>query len=216
MKTLSTLALSALLAMAISSPANAITVTLDFEGATSFAPVGDLYNGAGSDNYGLRFSGEALALANDGTGPGPNGEFFSNAPTPGTVMFATGAPALLRTMAFGDSLINQISFYYSSATAALGAVQIFSSDDGSGVALASADLSANSGAACTGPYCHWDQVMLNFVGDAHSISFGNFDSAAFDNISVTVTAVPEPSMLMLLLVSAGGLFATARRRTRGG
>ena len=214
MKTLSALALSALLAMAAPSFANTLTVTLDFEGATSFAPVGDLYNGAGSANYGLKFSGEALALANDGTGPGPNGEFFSNAPSPGTVMFATGAPAVLRTTMFGESLINQISFYYSSATAALGAVQVFSSFDGTGIALASADLSANSTLGCTGPYCHWDQVMLSFVGDAHSIRFGNFDSAAFDNI--TVTAVPEPSMILLLLASAGGLIATARRRPRGG
>ena len=209
MKTLSTLALSALLAIASPSFANTLTVTLDFEGATSFAPVGDLYNGAGSANYGLRFSGEALALSNDLLGP-----YFSNAPTPGTVMFATGAPAVLRTTAFGESLINQISFYYSSATAALGAVQVFSSYDGTGIALASADLSANSDLGCTGPYCRWDQVMLSFVGDAHSIGFGNFDSAAFDNI--TVTAVPEPSMIMLLLASAGGLFATARRRPRGG
>ena len=209
MKTLPTLALSALLAMAAPSFANTLTVTLDFEGATSFAPVGDLYNGAGSANYGLKFSGEALALSNDALGP-----YFSNAPTPGTVMFATGAPAVLRTTAFGESLINQISFYYSSATAALGAVQVFSSYDGTGVALASADLSANSELGCTGPYCRWDQVTLNFVGDAHSIGFGNFDSAAFDNI--TVTAVPEPSMILLLLASAGGLFATARRRSRGG
>ena len=209
MKTLSTLALSALLAIASPSFANTLTVTLDFEGATSFAPVGDLYNGAGSANYGLRFSGEALALSNDLLGP-----YFSNAPTPGTVMFATGAPAVLRTTAFGESLINQISFYYSSATAALGAVQVFSSYDGTGIALASADLSANSDLGCTGPYCRWDQVMLSFVGNAHSIGFGNFDSAAFDNI--TVTAVPEPSMILLLLASAGGLFATARRRSRGG
>jgi hypothetical protein len=37
-------------------------------------------------NYGITFSSSAVTLANDGLGNGPNGEYFSNAPSGNVVM----------------------------------------------------------------------------------------------------------------------------------
>ena len=208
MKFSPTIAFTALLVAAL--PSFAVPVTLTFEGATSFSPIANFYSGGGGTNYHLAFSAPAVALVNDGTGPGPSGEFFSNAPSPGTVMFAPDAPAFV-SVTDGLRLLNQISFYYSSLEASASAVQIYSGLNGSGTVLASANLLANSQSGCApAPYCHWDKLTLNFSGIARSVGFSNIGFAAFDDIALNV--VPEPTTALLAMVGVVGLFASSRRK----
>jgi hypothetical protein len=190
------------------APAFAATVTLDFEGANSFASINNFYNGgtdsagASGPNYGISFGGDALALSNDALGP-----YYSNAPTPGTIMTAVGGAASLNApTGFGGTA----SFYYSSSDNA--SVSIYSGLNGSGTLLGSFALAANSQNGCADtPFCHWDLASLNFSGIAQSIQFGSAANlAGFDN--VTVSTVPLPAAGWLLLSALGGLGVVARRK----
>ncbi len=190
-------------------------ITLDFEGATSFASVADYYNGgtdgAGASfdaNFGVSFAGDALALSNDGTGSGANGEFFTHAPSAGTVLAPVGADAALnRSVGF----INTASFYYSSSQVA--SVSLFSGLNGTGTLLGSFNLLANATLGCSdSAFCHWDLASLAFNGVAQSIQFGSAAGVAgFDN--VTITPVPVPAAIWLMLSGLSGLGVWSRRKS---
>jgi hypothetical protein len=194
---------------AFSSP-----ITLDFEGVTSFSSVDNYYNGgtdtagASGANVGVSFGGDALALSNDGTGSGPNGEFFTHAPTPVTVMAAVGADAALN-FATG---FTSASFFYSSIEAR--SVGVFSGLNGTGSLLGSFDLLANAQNGCSdSAYCFWQFASLNFNGVAQSIQFGSAANVAgFDN--VTVAPVPLPAALWLMVSGLAGL-GVFRRKQNG-
>lgn len=210
MKQLVALAAGALLA----SLANANTAVLvDFETPTSFAFVEAHYNG-GTDsallagaNLGVSFTVDAMALQNDALGP-----YFSNAPSPLGVMAPVGPDA---TMNVAAGFTGAVGFSYSLAGTGflLQGVNVYSGLNGTGALLASFNLAPNNAfAACTTPaYCRFDQVSSSFFGTAKSMRFGNAANlAAFDNISIT--AVPEPTTLLLMSL---GLGAVALRRRRG-
>jgi hypothetical protein len=200
--------ISALVATGLlSSPAFAEVVTLDFEGATSFGYVTHYYNGgtdtggAAGPNYGISFGLDAMALANDELGP-----YHENAPSPGTVLAATGA---VSTMNVANGFAGTASFYYS-ATAAT-SVRVFSEVDGGGSLLGTFNLAATPG-GCTvaSAFCLWELTSLEFAGTAKSLMFGDAAGvAAFDN--VTVNAVPLPAAGWLLLSAMGG-FGVWRRK----
>jgi hypothetical protein len=205
-KQLTGLALVAVLPFA----AQAQDITLTFEGASSFASINDFYNGgtdgegASGPNYGISFSADALALKNDELGP-----YFSNAPTPETIMFAPSAAAVMNVAA---GFTGQLDFWYASESSALNLVTIWSGLDATGTLLASASLFGNATIGCTdSPYCRFDLTSVQFAGIGQSVSFGSNDgTVAYDNISLT--AVPEPGTVAMLLAGLGVVGQVARRR----
>jgi hypothetical protein len=197
MKSLHLAALSATLLASLPALANT-SLVLDFEGVESFAPVGDFYPG-------ISFSDAALGLKNDELAT-----YFSNAPTPGTVMFATDASAV---MSVAQGFTGEVSFYYSAASSALDVATIYSGLNGSGSALGSFSLSQNAqlGGCTDSAFCNWQRISLTFNGLAHSISFGgNAGNVAFDNVAIT--AVPEPGSALLMALGGVALLIGARRR----
>jgi len=190
------------------APAFSASVTLDFEGASSFQSIDGFYNGgvdgggASGANYGVLFGGDSLGLSNDELGP-----YFSNAPTPGSIMTAVGLDAAMNV---ASGFAGTASFFYSSTEATT--VGIFSGLNGTGDLLGTFSLLANSGNGCDGPLCHWDQASVNFTGLARSIQFGNAAGVAgFDNVSVA--PVPLPAAIWLLGSSLLGLAGIRRRKS---
>jgi hypothetical protein len=213
---------TAALVLATTSTAWADTpVTIDFEAATSFASVGSLYA-----TTGVTFSSSAIALANDGTGSGVNGAFFTNAITPGTsdpfagtVMFVnpTDLTAVMNVAPVSGytGFVSAVSFDYANAMDAFNLVQVYAGLNGTGQRLAKISLSENQiDSGCTSSaYCNWQRVTLTFSGTAQSVVFAsNSGGIAYDNIRIT--AVPELDTFVML---AAGLAAMAfiKRRQQG-
>lgn len=205
---------AAALAFFAATPAFALTTTtftLDFEGAPGYVnPIGEFYNG-GTDslghtgpNFGVSFTDAAVGLSNDALGP-----YYSNAPTPLTVLYAADASAVLNV---ASGFVERLKFAYSASQTTLDAVNIYSGLNATGTLLASASLFGNAQIDCTNsPYCRFTLTSVKFAGVGKSISFGgNAPNVLFDNITITAV-VPEPSTYLLM---AAGLFAlvVAKRR----
>ncbi len=206
---------TAALVLAVTTSAWADTAaTLDFEGATGYAnAIGAFYNG-GTDslgnsgaNLGVSFTDAALGLSNDSSF-----SYYSNAPTSGSVMFAYDATA---TMNVASGFTGQLTFWYASNAAVLDAVNIYSGLNSTGTLLASASLFGNASLACSDTdFCRFDLTSVKFAGVAHSVNFGgNALNVAYDNIGLTISAVPEPETYVLL---TAGLLAVAFIKRRQG
>jgi hypothetical protein len=188
------------------TPAFANSVTIDFEGVGSFSSVDGYYNG-GTDssggsgtNVGIYFGLDALGLSNDAAGT-----YFSNAPSPGTVMAPVGLDAALSSLPG----FTQASLYYSSNADTY--VSVFSGLNGTGDLLGTTSLLANAMNDCSdSPFCSWGLATLDFTGIAHSIQFGSAANAAgFDNVNISV---PEPSTAWLWMTAIVGFGVFARRK----
>ena len=197
---------SAILASSVS--AMAAPTTIDFEGTGSFSSISDFYNGgtdgAGNSgtNYGVVFTPSAQSLANDELGT-----YFSNAPTPGSVMFVSDGTAFLNA---AQGFYGAVSLYYSSTVEALNAINIYSGLNGTGSVLGSFNLGANAQNGCSDTaYCHFDNVSVAFAGTGQSIGFSN-TQAAYDNVSIT--PVPEPTGYALMALGLVAVGFVARRR----
>jgi hypothetical protein len=197
---------SAILASSVS--AMAAPTTIDFEGTGSFSSISDFYNGGidgvgnSGTNYGVAFSASAQSLANDELGP-----YFSNAPTPGSVMFVSDGTAFLNA---AQGFYGAVSLYYSSTVEALNAINIYSGLNGTGSVLGSFNLGANAQNGCSDTaYCHFDNVSVAFAGTGQSIGFSN-TQAAYDNVSIT--PVPEPTGYALMALGLVAVGFVARRR----
>lgn len=188
------------------TPAFSALVTVDFEGATSFSAVDNYYSGGAGPNYGISFSPSALALSNDGSGPGtPDGRFYSGAPTNGTVFFAPDSPAIANV---NSGFVGTVDFYYSSKSTST-TVSVFDGFNGTGSLLGSVTLTPNADADEV--YDTWSLASVNFLGAGRSIVFGdNAGQIAYDN--VTVNAVPLPAALLLFPFGAAALGAAGRRK----
>lgn len=207
--------ISALVAGLLSAaPSFANSVTLDFEGATSYGSINNFYNGgtdlpstnvtpASGVNYGISFGLDALALSNDELGP-----YFSNAPTPGTVLSVVGGDAAMNSL---SGFTGQVSFSYSSSAETT--VGVYSGLNGTGTLLDSFTLTANATNGCSDTsFCHWDLTTLNLGSSvAQSIQFANIAGvAAVDNVSVN--AVPLPAAAWMLVSALGSLGVVRRKR----
>ena len=209
MKFFKTIATLALIAAAI--PAVAAQTTIDFEGTGSFGSVLDFYNGGldgsgnSGTNYGISFTASAVSLSNDALN-----NYFSNAPSAGTVMFAPDSPAYLNAT---DGFTGSVSLYYSSAVAAPNSVNIFSGLNGTGNLLGSFSLNMNAQTGCTETgFCNFEQSTVTFSGTGKSISFdGAAGLTAFDNVAIT--PVPEPTTYALMMLGLAGIGMVARRRS---
>ena len=203
-------AASALVApMLAVSPASAQVVLVTFETPTSFQSIDTHYAGgtdlagvAGVD-LGVSFSGDALAVRNDAAGP-----YFSNAPSPIGVMAPVGPDAFMNVPVGFTGL----SFFYSSSAVVVDGVKVWSGLGGTGTVLASLSLLNNAQTGCSSaPYCRFDSLSTTFTGVALSVSYGDAAGVAgFDNVSVT--AVPEPTSLVLMALGLAGVAGVAARR----
>lgn len=161
---------------------------------------GSAADGTSGTNLGVSFV-NVSGLSNDALGP-----YYSGAPSPLGVAYAHDAHAYMN---MAEWAVGSFSFFYSSPLAILGAVKAYSGLDGTGTLLGSLDLVANSSSA----YDSWSTASFSFAGSARSFDFSlaGIDSAvAFDNIAVT--AVPEPSTVVLMLVGGAAALRTATRR----
>jgi len=195
------------------TPALATSITIDFEGPTSFASIDRFYSGgtdsagAAGPDLGASFGLDALGLKNDELGP-----YFSNAPSPIGVMTAVGSSA---TMNYAGGFNGLASIYYSSTAAAT--VAIWSGLNGTGTELGSFVLTGNATDGCTdSPFCRWSLASFD-IGEesiARSITFGSAASlGAFDDL--TINAVPEPGSGMAFAVGVAMIGFAAKRRRAG-
>ena len=134
------------------------------------------------------------------------GVFTHRAPSPLGVAYGHDAHSYMN---MAEWAVGSFSFFYSSPLAVLGAVKAYSGLDGTGTLLGSLDLVANS----TSAYDTWSTASFSFAGSARSFDFslaGTDSAVAFDNI--VITAVPEPSTVVLMLVGGAVALRTATRR----
>ena len=194
------------LLVALSGTASAVTI--DFETPSSFASVGQHYDG-GTDSdgvvgldLGVGFGLDVLALRNDAAGP-----YFSNAPSPIGVMTVVGPDAVMNV----SGGFFQISLSYSSSAAVSNAVSFWSNSNGGGTMLGSFSLVNNAQTGCSDTaYCNFNLLTASLGTRAYSATFGNAANvAAFDNISV---AVPEPATMLLSALGLAAVVTVARRR----
>ncbi|SET62523.1 hypothetical protein [Thalassotalea agarivorans] len=205
--------LSIALLLFVSNVSNAGLITLDFEGAGNFASIDQFYNGGtdslgnAGDNLGVNFSPNALSLIDFDAGGSGN---FSNNPSGDTILFFTQVPSYLN---YEAGFTTGMSFYYAAASDVV--ISVFDGLNGSGNLLASISFGANNnGFNCDideGYFCQWDLVGLRFDGLAKSVDFsGGLNQAGFDDVTLGALElvsirVPEPSTLMILLLTMVGL-----------
>jgi hypothetical protein len=182
------------LALGLASPAFAAApLSVDFEKHWNFGEeVANTYAGVSFTNV--------LGLSNDA-----NFTYYAGAPSPMGVAFVQ-LDGIVNTTSFMNvdaGVTGGLSFFYSTPSAATGAIKAYSGLNGTGTLLGTLDLGANSA-----DYTAWNKAVLSFSGTAKSFDLtGAANVVALDNIA----AVPEPTSLALMLAGASVLLARRRR-----
>lgn len=221
------LAAAALLAFAAGS-ANAAVISLNFEGvnatypSNNYANVQSFYNGGMSSqgtsgtNYGIAFTGNALALClNDLGGRCSNTSRGGLAPgsDQGGLFFLEGAETFMNVAA---GFTTGFSFNYSADNQG-GSVSVFDGLGGTGNLLATLNLPTNGG-SCPGynaGFCPFKASGIAFAGTALSVSFaGSANQIVFDDVTFgSITpGIPEPSTYAMFGIGLLGLAFAARRK----
>jgi len=208
-----------MLTAAAAFSASAVTV-LTFEGLQNNEPVANYYNnglgGFGSGpgpNYGVTFTGGALALIDADAGGSGN---FGGEPSPSTILFFLEESAIMNYAAGFDT---GFSFFYT-AIYYSGLVTVWDGPNATGNILAQLQLplTPNNGAPDpTGTFSPLVPIGVAFNGIAKSIDFGGTgNQIGFDNItfgSEIPQGVPDGGASSLLL-GIGLLGMVALRRVR--
>ncbi|MDG3005337.1 hypothetical protein [Paludisphaera mucosa] len=167
-----------------------LAITLTFEGLQDLEPIANYYNGGmggnGSGpgpNYGVTFSGNALALTDADSGG--SGNFGGEPSSPNTAFFLTGGGAL--TMNVPAGFERGFSFYYSAVNLP-GSIQVYDGVGGTGNVLATLVLPVtpfNGAPDPNGVYSPLVPLTVEFAGTAKSVDFGGTaNQIGFDNITL--------------------------------
>jgi hypothetical protein len=196
---------AALPAVAVQPVTTTLTFDEDAVDSSFFVQsVGNFYEGAGA-----LFDDAAFALRNDALGP-----YFSNAPSAlGVLAFDGLAANMVVNAAAGKAFVEQLSFHFASTVDVPLAVSVYAGADGNGQRLARLGLFENViDSGCIGTaYCYWQKVSIDFAGQAQSLVFSTAGGQiAYDDI--TISTVPEPTTLALMLAGLGAVGLLARRR----
>jgi PKD repeat protein len=158
-------------------------VTLTFEGIANATEVGEFYNGAGPNDYGVSFT-DALAIVDSDEGGTGN---IANEPSPSTVILTLGT---VFTMNVAAGFTGALGFFVCTPEQ-IATVNIWDGPNGTGTILAthvSSIMGTGGGGDPTGQFNIWAEEALTFAGTAYSVTFHGeeFGSYAFDNISLGV------------------------------
>lgn len=156
--------------------------TMTFEGLQNLQPIGNYYNGGGGPNYGVSFSGNALAIIDADAGGTGN---FGGEPSPSTIaFFLTGGGAL--TMNVPAGFDRGFSFYYSAINNP-GVIRVYDGENATGNLLTTLSLpvTPSNGGDPTGAFSPFVSRTVEFTGTAKSVDFGGTaNQIGFDNITL--------------------------------
>ena len=196
--------------------ANAVAVTLPFEGLQNNEDILEFYNGGSGSlgssgpDLGIRFSPNAVAFIDIDAGGSGN---FANEPSPDTAFMARST----LTMNVGGGFTGGFSFFYTSNATAT--VTVHDGLDGTGTVVATLSVDPQSDLNCsgdpTGAFCNWSPIGASFVGTAMSVRFQGPDQSTFyDNVTLgsDTPTVPLPAALYLFGSGLIGLIGITRRR----
>jgi len=209
MKLLSAAALAFLAAVPPLAPAQ--TVLVDFEKSWPFGAEVQGYYAGGSASDGMTGANLGVSFVNvSGLSNDAFFTYYSGAPSPLGIAYAfTSAPGDHAYMNMAVGAAGALSFFYSNPSVATipSAIVAYSGLNGTGTQLGSISLANDD----SGDYSGWRAASFSFSGIARSFDLtATADIVALDNI--TVTAVPEPSSLALLLLGGVAVVRQLKRR----
>lgn len=209
----------------------AATIVLDFEGinpaGVATTNILDFYNGGTSSagtsgpDYGVSFSGNALALclntADEACSNTSRGGFGDPSSQKGGLNWLQGSETYLN---YASGFKDGFSFYYS-APFFTGGISVYDGLNGTGNLLATIALDLTTDGGCGSSaggasYCPFAPIGVEFNGIAKSISFeGTQNYIVFDDVtfgSATPGAVPELATWLMLIAGVGVVGYAMRRR----
>jgi hypothetical protein len=162
-------------------------------------------------NYGITFESNAIVGTSKDFGGSGN---FSGEPSPnGAVSFYIGTGDIMNV---AGGFQTRISFFYS-AVMFPGTVSVWSGPDATGTLLTMRNLPStpSGGDSCNQPYCPSFPIGVSFSGVADSVDFGgSADGIGFDNITLPITATPEPAALVLVGSGLLGIAVNSRLNSK--
>lgn len=194
---------------AVPTLASSQNVLVDFEKNWPFGTDINGYYAGGTASDGTSGARLGLSFVNvSGLSNDAAFTYYTGAPSPVGVAYAHTFDASDRAfLNVAAGATGALSFFYSSPSSVTGAIRAFSGLNGTGTLLGTFNLLANA----TPAYDAWTAQTFSFAGVAQSFDLtGTANLVALDNISVS--AIPEPSSLALML--AGGAVVARRLRRR--
>ena len=192
----------------------AAAFSIDFEKAWDYTDgsINGYYDGGTAADGSTASLNQGVSFVNmSGLSNDANFTYYANSPSPLGIAFVSGVGAFMN-VAQG---VDNIQFSYSSGAAVSGAVKAYSELNGMGTLLGTFNAVATGGSFdLVDPtvylYNGWQAASFNFSGTVKSFDLSGASTVAFDNIS----AVPEPSSVLMVLVGGLLMAGVARKRTR--